>query len=87
MKNLNHKPGSVGKPQFELTESGRYRLLKRYGQRPASLGRNHHLRYLYGERLSRKEAILAKCFECDRFHMDGHQTCPMPACPLHPFSQ
>ena len=87
MKKVKQKSEVTAKPQFNLTESGRNRLVKRYEQRPASLGRTHQLRHIHAEKLTRQEAILAKCFTCDRFQIDGHKICPMPACSLHPFVQ
>ena len=48
-------------------------------------GKNHYLRFLNGEKLTRDEAIQAKCYEC----VCGEDTepCLVPTCPLTHFCQ
>ena len=50
-----------------------------------SRGQTHYLRYLHGERLTQREAILAKCCDCMCYHVDGRLDCRMPLCSLYPF--
>ena len=50
-----------------------------------SSGKTNYMRYLNGERLSCKEAILAKCAECCAGYHDGRMDCGMNDCPLYPF--
>jgi len=38
-----------------------------------------------GDRLTQRQAILAKCAECMGNHIDGRIDCQMPECPLYPF--
>lgn len=38
-----------------------------------------------GGRLTRAQAIHAKCAECCGDYQDGRFDCLIPACPLHPF--
>jgi Zn-finger protein len=37
-----------------------------------------------GERLTMKEMILAKCYECMCGYHDGARDCLIPECPLYP---
>jgi hypothetical protein len=38
-----------------------------------------------GGRLTHRQAILAKCYECANGYFDGKEDCAIPLCPLHPF--
>jgi len=38
-----------------------------------------------GESLTRKEAILAKCYECMGGHEDGRFNCLVSTCPLYQY--
>jgi len=51
----------------------------------SSAGKRHLLRHLRGERLTQRQAILAKCCDCMCYHADGRTDCLMPHCSLHPF--
>lgn len=42
-------------------------------------------KFLRGERLTRNEAILAKCCECCGGYVDGRVDCVVPRCPLRPY--
>jgi hypothetical protein len=48
-------------------------------------GKTNLIRYLEGERLTQREAILAKCCDCAGYHSDGRVDCRMPDCPLYPY--
>ncbi len=52
---------------------------------PRSAGKAHYLRFLQEEKLTRDEAIQAKCYEC----VGGEDTepCLVSTCPLTPFCQ
>jgi hypothetical protein len=52
---------------------------------PASSGKTKMLKYLSGRRLTRGEAIVAKCFECMNGYIDGRIDCEIYDCPLYPF--
>lgn len=41
--------------------------------------------YLYGKRLTRKQAIKAICYDCMGYYSDGRQDCELPDCPLYGF--
>jgi hypothetical protein len=41
--------------------------------------------HLEGKRLSCKQAILAKCYECTCGYVDGRIDCQVPKCPLYAF--
>ena len=49
-------------------------------------GRKHLLAHLRGDRLTRQNAILAFCYECQGFSATG-SSCEKPECPLYPYSQ
>jgi hypothetical protein len=50
-----------------------------------SRGRTSLLRHFKGERLTQREAILAKCCDCMGHHVDGRLDCRMPYCALYPW--
>ena len=37
-----------------------------------------------GLRLTHRQAILAKCYECTNGYLDGKDDCSIPNCPLYP---
>lgn len=62
--------------------------IRAYGK--AAKERAELLRHLAGERLTRGEAILAKCYDCENFYQDGKKRCRVKGCPLwafNPYSQ
>ena len=42
-------------------------------------------RHLEGKRLTRGQAINAKCADCMRNYADGRECCTIPECPLYPY--
>jgi hypothetical protein len=52
---------------------------------PASGGKTKLLQYLNGERLSRGASLVAKCYECQGYYVDGRYDCEIPLCPLYPY--
>jgi len=49
-------------------------------------GKNEYLEYMEtGKKLSHKQAIVANCYQCLGFYMDGKHDCEIPDCPLYPF--
>lgn len=52
---------------------------------PASSGKTHYVRYLKGERLTQRQAILAQCCSCLAGFIDGRYSCEQPDCPLFPY--
>ena len=51
----------------------------------SSGGRTQYVRYLKGDRLTQRQAIIAKCYECMGYYVDGRRDCKMSDCPLYPF--
>lgn len=47
-------------------------------------GQKDLLKHLAGKRLTRTQAIKAKCYDCNGMGEDD--TCEMAECPLHPYS-
>ncbi len=48
-------------------------------------GRLEYLKHLEGKRLTRGQAVLAKCYECMGGFKDGKVSCRVPGCPLFPW--
>lgn len=57
--------------------------IKRYGK--TARGQKELLKHLSGQKLTFKQAVFAKCYDCAGFFADGKVDCNMPKCPLHPF--
>jgi len=59
----------------------------RHGKR--AKGMKEMIKHLKGERLTRKEAMLAHCFQCMGYFSDGFKEgagdCGVPACPLYQY--
>ncbi len=49
-------------------------------------GKSQLLKYLSGERLTPRQAIIAKCYECCGYCVDGIEICTIENCPLYPYS-
>jgi len=47
------------------------------------LGTSYQLQHEAGKRLTRGQAILAKCADCMGNYVDGRTDCEMPKCPLY----
>ena len=60
-------------------------LLKELTGAPASKGRSMLLKHLQGDRLTRDQAIIAKCCDCMAYYVDGRDDCGVECCPLYPF--
>lgn len=43
-------------------------------------------RHLNGERLTRNEAIIAKCYDCEGGYPEGIQKCTITQCPLNAYN-
>jgi len=57
--------------------------IENYGQR--AKGMKERIKHLNGERLTFKEGILAKCYDCLGYYSDGKMDCKTPNCPLYGF--
>ena len=49
-------------------------------------GRNELIAHLEDKHISRKEAMLAKCYECNEGYPDGEIDCEIPDCPLYSYN-
>ena len=52
---------------------------------PISGGATQLRKHLRGGRLTRGQAISAKCCDCNCYYVDGKKSCEMPECPLFPY--
>ena len=82
MEDLQNNFDVAARPKFGITEEERTSLIRQTKKDPTSGGRTQYLRYLQGEKLTYKEALLAKCYDCDGGHTDGRYDCEVLSCPL-----
>jgi hypothetical protein len=61
----------------------RIKNIRQYGK--TALGKKEILKHLSGQRLTPKQAVLAKCYDCAGYYADGKVDCNMPQCSLQPF--
>ena len=59
--------------------------LKLLNHAPSSRGKTNLLKYFKGERLTQRQAIIAKCCDCMAYHIDGRIDCRTPHCSLYPW--
>ena len=52
---------------------------------PKAKGNKELKKHLLGDRLTRRQAMLAKCADCMGYYIDGRLDCQMPECALYPF--
>jgi len=52
---------------------------------PLARGKKELLKYLSGKRLTRGEALLANCYECMGYYIDGKADCKIYDCPLYQY--
>jgi hypothetical protein len=48
-------------------------------------GRQELIKHLKGQRLTFRQSILAKCYDCMGYYADGKMDCIVKDCPLYPF--
>jgi hypothetical protein len=48
-------------------------------------GRAERIKYLRGERVTQREAILGHCYDCMGGYTDGARDCEIETCSLYPF--
>lgn len=49
------------------------------------IGRSSLLKHLWGEELTKQEAIEGHCYDCMNFYIEGVRDCKEYVCPLYPF--
>jgi len=49
-----------------------------------SSGKKYLIRYLKGEKVTLKQAVLGNCCACMGYYADGRNDCEIPECPLYP---
>ena len=57
--------------------------IKKHGS--TARGKRELITFLRGESLTMKESILANCYECTGFYMDGRRDCEVEGCAFHVF--
>ena len=48
-------------------------------------GKNEYIKYLEGGKLTLRQAVKGKCYDCMGYYEDGKVDCVLPDCPLYPF--
>ena len=48
-------------------------------------GQKEAKKHLAGTRLTQRQAIQAKCYDCMGGYVDGKRSCKIPDCPLSPY--
>ena len=61
-------------------------LLRMLKKVKASRGKTLLMKHLRGKRLTQREAILAKCCDCDGYYTEGKKPCQITTCSLISFS-
>lgn len=59
--------------------------IKRIEELARRKGKTELLMFLKGEKISKSQAILAKCYECMGYYIDGGTDCCVKSCPLYTF--
>ena len=57
--------------------------IKKYGI--TASGRKELLKHLSSERITLRQAVITKCYDCMSFYGDGRNDCNSPDCSLYPF--
>jgi hypothetical protein len=52
---------------------------------PKARGNKELKKYEMGDRLTQRQAILAKCADCMGYYFDGRLDCSLSECPLYPY--
>ena len=68
---------------MEKQMNERIAILKKHGK--SAQGRKELLKHFNGGKLTRKQAILANCYDCTCYYADGRKDCKMSECPLYPY--
>ena len=58
---------------------------ERKNKRQSFQGEDAYFRFLKGGKITRREAMLAKCYECMGGYDDGKMDCCGESCPIFPF--
>ena len=61
------------------------KFVEKYGVK--ALGKKELIKYLEKKRITPMEAIIAKCYDCMGYFIDGRNDCKAMNCPLHCFMQ
>ncbi|MBW2645073.1 MAG: hypothetical protein JRE23_02640 [Deltaproteobacteria bacterium] len=61
----------------------KYEDVEKYGL--TAQGKRELLKYLAGGKLTRKETMLAACYECMNGYADGKVDCGIESCPMYPY--
>jgi hypothetical protein len=50
----------------------------------SAVGRSELVKYVSGKRLTLRQMVIAKCYECMGGYVDGKRDCKIAGCPLCP---
>lgn len=60
-------------------------LIKLIESMPRARGKRELLMHLRGKKITRKGAMLAKCYDCCGYYADGLVDCKVPLCSLYAY--
>jgi len=67
-----------------MIDEKRHKEVSEYGKQYR--GKGLLLKHLEEKALTTRQAIVAKCYECEGYYVDGKVACPILTCPLQPFN-
>lgn len=62
----------------------RIKSIRKHGK--TARGQKELLKHLAGQKITFKQAIYARCYDCMGYYSDGKVDCKMPHCALYPFN-
>ena len=49
---------------------------------PLAIGKKEYLKHISGGKITRTQAMKAKCYECMGYFVDGKMDCKIESCPM-----
>lgn len=75
---LTHRRGTLEKAK-------RDRMLRELQEGASAQGNRFLEMHLSGDRLTQRQAIIAQCYFCMGYYVDGRRDCGCEECPLYPY--
>lgn len=60
-----------------------FEAVEKYGKK--ALGKAELLKHFDRKKITLRQAVKAKCYDCMGYYADGKVDCVVPHCPLYPF--
>lgn len=86
MNNYRKPVNSLSDPEIKIKYAAVIQMeVNKLSNAPNCPGKTQMLRYLNGERLTRRETGLAKCYQCQAYNADGKRECGNVLCPQNTY--